>query len=259
MAQAFKSSNYRKHLLQIDKTLVNFMEFHDVIEKHLGQVSPGSQEAYKSVRQSHPDELPPLIAVRVWTGNSLYGDLKHALMTDNDELCRLLAPYMRALNHHLVMQNPREMVTFRGSKMNQEDLNRLYLAWKGNECVTTRVPSYYPSSLSKQQAAMFSKGLLVKFHIPAGCPNCCHIEPWSDYESEQEVLFPPWTAFKIIKVSRPDAVTDGVVLEVEVLDNLLDSHGALPDSLQMVAITTGCLRADDMISWSMDPKERYST
>jgi len=113
----------------------------------------------------------------------------------------------------------------------------------------------------------------VKFHIPAGCPNCCHIEPWSFYKNEQEVLFPPWTAFKIIKVD-PSA-PDGVVLEVEVLDNLVDwlttdcSNGTkVPgvvgiesfDSLQVVGITECKSSAEVvvMMSASLDSKEKYS-
>jgi len=150
-ATPFTKSNYKKHLLQIEKGVVNRMEFHDVIEEHLGKLpEQGLKQAYKSVRQSHPDELPPLIAVRVWTGNSLYGVLKKALMTDDDTRCRLLAPYMRALNHHLVMQNPCAMVTFRGSKMDANDLHRLHGAWKSKKSLKTRVPSYYPSSLLKE-------------------------------------------------------------------------------------------------------------
>lgn len=129
---------------------------------------------------------------------------------------------MRALNKHLVMQGLGEMTTYRGSKMSEEDLAFLHgmhcLAEKRGVPLVTRVPTYYASSLSQDEAKRFMRHFMINYHIPKNCANCCSIMDWSVYPKEQEVLFPPWTAFKVVKVNS-DAKPGDVAVEMEVLDN----------------------------------------
>lgn len=245
VVMTFEASNYRKHLLAVDKSQVSSMSFHSVIIQRLRS---NSQLGYlagecESMMGRYQQDLPPRIAVRLWTGPHFYGNLKSVLMHDDEQGTHTFAPFMRALNYHLVLQSPPAMTSWRGSKMSAEDLRALHgmfqQAQSMGKSLITRAPSYYPTSLSKERAKGFSTGYSVKFSIPAGCPNCCYIDPWSEFQGEEEVLFPPWTAFRIVKVDPHES--EGVVLEVEVVDNTTvpESVGVHKDVISMVGITKG--------------------
>eukprot|EP00930_Biecheleria_cincta_P054760 TRINITY_DN4116_c0_g1_i1.p1 TRINITY_DN4116_c0_g1~~TRINITY_DN4116_c0_g1_i1.p1 ORF type:complete len:352 (+),score=68.90 TRINITY_DN4116_c0_g1_i1:107-1162(+) len=227
----FANSNYKRHLLAIPKAKVDEMLFHQCILdnfKSFGEQS--GYNAYDAKMKKHPDEPPKLIATRVWTGSAVYPRLKGILMNDNDDGCKAMAPFMRALNRQLVCQSPKAMVTYRGSKMNKADIILLKEFWtKAKEAgvpLITRVPAYYASSTELSVAKRFSThGFRVKFIIPDGCPNCCYIESWTEFKGEHEVLFPPWTAFRIDKVD----IDGEYALELAVLDNMLQ-----PETIQVL-------------------------
>eukprot|EP00931_Biecheleriopsis_adriatica_P109060 TRINITY_DN83327_c0_g1_i1.p1 TRINITY_DN83327_c0_g1~~TRINITY_DN83327_c0_g1_i1.p1 ORF type:complete len:333 (+),score=44.39 TRINITY_DN83327_c0_g1_i1:117-1115(+) len=231
VGKTFADSNYKRHLLAISKNRVDEMLFHQCIIdtfKECGEQS--ACVAYQAMMKKHPGEPPKLIATRVWTGNSVYPQLKDILMNDKDDGCKAMAPFMRALNRQLVCQGPKAMVTYRGSKMNKADVNVIMGLWteakKAGVPLITRVPAYYASSTELSVANRFSThGIHVRFKIPDGCPNCCYIEPWTEFKGEHEVLFPPWTAFRIDKVD----IGGEFALEFAVLDNLLQ-----PETIQIL-------------------------
>jgi len=162
---------------------------------------------YIQIQKTHPGWVADLVCVTCWTLESprFYGALKIAITYDTDELKHWIA-FIRALTSALVLQFPHEMITYRGSKMTQEDYNKLSVGQY------FRIPYFVATSLSPSVAEIFKKSPWCwEFHIPEGCPNACDISQYSAYD-EGEVLLPPYTLVKILSKTNSKIV-------VSVLDN----------------------------------------
>jgi hypothetical protein len=78
-----------------------------------------------------------------------------------------------------------------------------------------RFPSFLSTTLNKEKS--FEGNVVIKIHVNDGLWNACKIKHISLFPEEDEVLFPPWSAFEVISI-----VIDGGAAKVEMKawDNL---------------------------------------
>lgn len=136
------------------------------------------------------------ICVRLWSLGSetsgLYKKMNKALYEDDRKKIKKYMPIISGLNQYLVHEVQETMVTWRGSKMTTTqflafDIGKIY-----------RCPAIAATSLNKDVAVEFKDRYMFKFVIPFGTWNAAEISPHSDYKAEKEVLFPAYSAFKVV-------------------------------------------------------------
>eukprot|EP01083_Nonionella_stella_P023922 66174_1 len=145
--------------------------------------------------------------VRLWTLESpIYHELTRSLYTDDEQKIQKYLPIIRGINTFLVSPTKRDMITYRGSHMS----NKQFSAYQVSNIY--RSPSIGATTMDKKITKYFSNNIIITFRINKNCWNAASIAEYSVYPHEQEVLLPPYTAFKVLSKTKDS-------LEVQVLDN----------------------------------------
>lgn len=88
-----------------------------------------------------------------------------------------------------------DLVLWRGSRLTSEQIKRLHIG------EVIRPPMFVATSTSKKVAKRFRKTVLVKLTVPSGCRNACNVKILSEFNRQNEVLLPPYTPLKVLKVA----------------------------------------------------------
>lgn len=155
-------------------------------------------------------------AVALWTGEgdasnlSIYIALNRALLADDEDqlahwmfLVRLVTNYITRPAHEL----PSALTTWRGSKLSRLQAASLSVGQ------VIRPPMFVATSTNREVASHFRKIYIVKLIIPAGCRNACRVDTISLFKEELEVLLPPYTPMRILRLTANE-------IDLEVLDSL---------------------------------------
>jgi len=147
----------------------------------------------------------------------MYSQINEALISDDENLLKKYMPLIRAINKYIVHPMEKKMNSYRGSQLTQKQFE----AYVPNKVY--RSPMYVSSSTDREAAISFkAKKLttLITYNIPKGVYNGREISKFSFFPHEKELLFPPYTAFKVKKIivnklnyEKPNE------LIVEILDN----------------------------------------
>jgi hypothetical protein len=156
---------------------------------------PPSQQTIFENCVAHQNGHVGKACVRMWTHQECkpYEKINNALLTDHSAELQNWMHFIRAFNHYLVHSwvTPLELVTYRGSRLSVEDLDRLITGkWY-------RISMYAATSTDKSTAQEFNQGVKFEFHIPAGCLQACKVAELSEFEDENEVLLVPYSPIRI--------------------------------------------------------------
>eukprot|EP01084_Bolivina_argentea_P060837 111145_1 len=182
----YKYSNFRVLYKQICADDIS----DDMILKILQQEVPSLVSTYKYCDYNSVSKK----CVKLWTEPSpLYRKFTKMLIYDNYADLKKFMPIIRGITSHLVSPTDRKMTTYRGSKILMKQFDQIKIG------TTYRIPQILATSESKNTAQSFLEGdgVMVEFSIPKGCWNASPIAQFSAISSEEEVLFPPYTAIKI--------------------------------------------------------------
>jgi hypothetical protein len=112
-----------------------------------------------------------------------------------------------------------ETVVWRGSKVTKSQVAQFHVD------LVIRPPMFVATTSNKEQAKGFigNAGYLISCVIPAGCRNAASVQALSIFQQEQEVLIPPYSPFRILRIE------DGVIY-TELLDGFAEDlkERALP-------------------------------
>jgi len=148
--------------------------------------------------------------IKLWTMESpCYHILTQSLYEDNYEEIKRYMPIIRGMNKYIVTPTKKEYTCYRGSKMSK----KMWDYYKeGNEY---RAPSFGAMSQNIETCERFKDEYRILFKIPKNCWNAAPVKSYlTPFPSEEEVLMPPYTAFKVLK--KWNGLKE---LEVQVLDN----------------------------------------
>jgi len=147
--------------------------------------------------------------IKLWTAESpVYPYLTQSLYEDDKKALDRMMPIIKGINKYLVTPTDKEYICYRGSKMSKKMWN-YYKA--GNEY---RAPACCAMSQEKATADKFKDTYYIMFRIPKNCWNARPIASNLSPFDEQEILTPPYTAFKVLK--KWEGLKE---LEVQILDN----------------------------------------
>ena len=206
----YKYSNFRVLYKQMSKdNLTDDMILNLLKEEQSSLISTYNNAKYKTIGQK---------CVKLWTAASpFYKKLTNMLIYDDYVMLKKYMPIIRGITSELVQPTNRKMTTYRGSKILIKQFDGIKV---GN---TYRIPQILATSESKNVAQGFleGSGVMITFSIPKGCYNAWPIAKYSALPNEQEVLFPPYTAIKVISKSKYNKTID-----VEVIDNMFADRNA---------------------------------
>jgi len=148
--------------------------------------------------------------IKLWTMESpCYHILTQSLYEDNYDEIKRYMPIIRGMNKYIVTPTKKDLVCYRGSKMSKKMWNYYK---EGNEY---RAPSFGAMSQNYETAEKFKDEYRILFRVPKNCWNAAPIKSYlTPFPSEEEVLMPPYTAFKVLE--KWEGLKE---LEVQVLDN----------------------------------------
>jgi len=138
----------------------------------------------------------------------------------NDCQCGIMEyimPYIRRLNNALTKQQHAAFEVRRCLSLPAQSLKQLEKCLGGY----IRFPPYLSCSLRKGGAAAFKgKNCHLHIRVPRNNPNCRAIHPWeTDHADEEEVLFVPFSQFKVDRVEHTDA-GKGRIFYLTAVDNM---------------------------------------
>eukprot|EP01084_Bolivina_argentea_P111875 199553_1 len=196
----FKNSNFLKLYNEFGENHMELITPH-AIKLSLPSVIIKRKLAVKlkQLQKQQCDDIIERICVWLWSleadadTENLYKMINEALYSDDYDNIELYMPLIRGINKYLVQEIKIPMITYRGSKMSVSHF-RYIKSLRG--CIV-RCPAIVASSENEDNAKQFQSNYMLEIEIPKGIWNAAPISQHSAFKNEQEVLFPPYSSFRI--------------------------------------------------------------
>lgn len=202
-ASNLANSNFLKHYNAFPKQRVTSSNFSSYLDPCILREFNKAPRNYTNAEK----------CVWLWTLDGyIYKSINKAIFTDNDKELEMWMPVIRGINCYLIQRGNEAYTVYRASNLSPLQVQAFVVGR------IIRIGMYAAGSLGA--ITIFKeRPVTMVFHVPEGCYNARDISHLSACgKLEKEILFPPYTACKVISVVQTS--DEKYEIHVEVLDNL---------------------------------------
>eukprot|EP00438_Fugacium_kawagutii_P005693 Skav227823 [mRNA] locus=scaffold948:300105:300698:+ [translate_table: standard] len=188
----------------------------------------------------------PELATFIWTlaekldGREICVHMNDVVRQDDSEMLKQLMPLIRAINKNLVTREsqalawPKENITYRGTGIPSDQL-QFFFSKKQYRC-----PMFLATSFDRELAEDFARRaktcgksmvlFRIHYHVQYRCKHVNYISAVAELSTEEEFLFPPYSAFTVRSPHKKEG--EMYVIDIEAAYDNKDEEAA-PERLPL--------------------------